>query len=219
MQSQLCTITHQQQPYPDSLQEQEERVNQIVAGRAPSTLILTEHPPTYTIGTSGSAKDILRQQIDGDEIAIFSTGRGGEVTYHGPGQLLCYLIIDLRRERDLHRHIWRLEEMVIRTLADFTIRAERDRRGIGVWVDSLKIAAAGVRCRKWVTWHGIALNINPNLRHFSGIVPCGMRDTPVTSMHHHLRNRACHLATRVEVEQRIQYHANQLFIDLQAEST
>ncbi|MDX8414217.1 MAG: lipoyl(octanoyl) transferase LipB [Mariprofundales bacterium] len=207
----LCVITHPQQPYPESLQEQEETVTALLADQVPPTLILTEHPPTYTIGTSGRSSDILQREVNGESIAVFPTGRGGEVTYHGPGQLLCYLIADLRHDRDLHKHIWRLEEMIIRTLADFAITACRDRRGIGVWVDGLKIAAAGVRCRRWVTWHGIALNINPNLRHFSGIVPCGMRDAPVTSMH-----RCGSDATRGETEQRIQHHANRLFIDLKA---
>jgi len=118
-----------------------------------------------------------------ESIAAYASGRGGEVTYHGPGQLICYVIADLRAEKDLHRHVHRLEEMIILTLADFDISAERNPRGIGVWVEGKKIAAVGVRCRKWITFHGIALNINPNLRHFTGIVPCGMTDAPVTSMH------------------------------------
>ena len=88
----------------------------------------------------------------------------------------------MSKEQDLHQHIWRLEEMIIRTLAELGVDSERDTRGIGVWVNGLKIAAVGVRCRRWVVWHGIALNINPNLNHFKGIVPCGMRDAPVTSL-------------------------------------
>ncbi|MDX8405417.1 MAG: lipoyl(octanoyl) transferase LipB [Mariprofundus sp.] len=175
-------IHHQQQSYPESVAEQEQLVAEVLAGRVPSSLILTEHPPVYTIGTSGSDADVLSRVIDGDRIAVWPTGRGGEVTYHGPGQLVCYVIADLRLHQDLHRHVWRLEEMVIRTLSDFGIAAKRDARGIGVWVDGLKIAAAGVRCRKWITFHGIALNNRPNLKHFSGIVPCGMQDQPVTSM-------------------------------------
>ncbi|TLS77601.1 lipoyl(octanoyl) transferase LipB [Mariprofundus erugo] len=178
----MHVIFHKQQPYPESVAEQEQMVASVLAGSMPSSLILTEHPPTYTIGTSGHSGDILSRSVDGESIAVYPTGRGGEVTYHGPGQLVCYVIADLKREPDLHRHIWRLEEMVIRTLADFGVVAGRDSRGIGVWVDGLKIAAAGVRCRKWVTFHGIALNNTPNLKHFSGIVPCGMQDQPVTSM-------------------------------------
>jgi len=175
-------IRHDRQAYPESIAEQETLVADILAGTAKPGMIFTEHPPLYTIGTSGSEADILQRSIDGESIAVYLTGRGGEVTYHGPGQLVCYVIADLRQDQDLHRHVHRLEEMIIRTLADFDIQAERDPRGIGVWVEGKKIAAVGVRCRKWITFHGIALNINPNLRHFSGIVPCGMSDAPVTSM-------------------------------------
>jgi len=178
----MHVIHHDRQAYPESVAEQEQLVAAVLAGAVPPSLILTEHPPVYTIGTSGSTADVLSRKIDGQSIAVYPTGRGGEVTYHGPGQLVCYVIADLRREPDLHRHVWRLEEMVIRTLADFGIDAARDARGIGVWVDGLKIAAAGVRCRKWITFHGIALNNTPDLKHYSGIVPCGMQDQPVTSM-------------------------------------
>ncbi|MDX8408918.1 MAG: lipoyl(octanoyl) transferase LipB [Mariprofundales bacterium] len=204
--SSLIIVRHHRQPYPESMQEQEQRVSDILANHASPTLILTEHPPTYTIGTSGSEGDILRREIDGEPIAVFATGRGGEVTYHGPGQLICYLLADLRHARDLHRHIWRLEEMVIRTLADIGITAVRNPRGIGVWVNSLKIAAAGVRCRKWVTWHGIALNHQTNLKHFQGIIPCGMHDAPVTSI------QRCGInITRNELESHIIHHAQALF--------
>lgn len=175
-------IRHRQQPYPVSLAEQERIVADIIAGRAPSTLIFTEHSPVYTIGTSGSAGDVLARRIDGEQIEVYETGRGGEVTYHGPGQLVCYVLADIRAAQDLHRHVWRLEEMIIRTLAEFDIVAGRNQRGIGVWVGERKIAAVGVRCRRWVTYHGIALNVQPNLRHFDGIVACGMADRPVTSM-------------------------------------
>lgn len=175
-------IRHQRQDYLQSLAEQEGLVAAVLAGQAEPTLILTEHPPIYTIGSSGTENDVLSRQIDGETIAVYPTGRGGEVTYHGPGQLICYVIADQRDEQDLHKHVWRLEEMVIQTLAEFGIKAGRDKRGIGVWVEGNKIAAVGVRCRKWITWHGIALNINPNLNHFAGIVACGMRDNPVTSM-------------------------------------
>jgi lipoyl(octanoyl) transferase len=202
----LEIIRHTTQAYLDSLAEQEARVANIIAGQATPCIILTEHPPLYTIGTSGSESDILSRNIDGETIAVFDSGRGGEVTYHGPGQLLCYVLVDLRRDPDLHRHVQRLEEMIIRTLADFDIEASRSERGIGVWVGGNKIAAVGVRCRKWITFHGIALNINPNLRHFSGIVACGMTDSPVTSMH-----AEGVPASRVEVEDKLLPHANELF--------
>ncbi|MCF6208596.1 MAG: lipoyl(octanoyl) transferase LipB [Ghiorsea sp.] len=175
-------IHHAQQTYPEAMAEQEALRDGMLAGDEQFKLILTEHPPTYTLGTSGAEQDILSREVDGDTIEVFQTGRGGEVTYHGPGQLLCYVVANLSQEQDLHKHIWRLEEMIIRTLADLGVDSERDTRGIGVWVNGLKIAAAGVRCRRWVVWHGIALNINPNLNHFKGIVPCGMRDAPVTSL-------------------------------------
>ena len=194
-------IRHDRQPYPESIAEQESLVAAILAGTAKPGIIFTEHPPLYSIGTSGAETDVLSREIDGERIDVFPTGRGGEVTYHGPGQLVCYVMADLRQSQDLHQHVHRLEEMIIRTLADFDIVAARNPRGIGVWVDGKKIAAVGVRCRKWVTFHGIALNINPNLCHFSGIVPCGMTDAPVTSMH----ALASH-ADRTNVEQAIQQH-------------
>ena len=202
----LEIIRHAVQAYPDSLAEQEGRGADIIAGRASPCIILTEHPPLYTIGTSGSESDILSRIVDGESISVFESGRGGEVTYHGPGQLVCYVLADLRSDPDLHRHVQRLEEMVIRTLADFGIEACRSKRGIGVWVGGNKIAAVGVRCRKWITFHGIALNIHPNLRHFSGIVACGMTDSPVTSMH----AEGVH-ASRSEVETRVLEHAKALF--------
>jgi len=195
-------IHHQQQDYADSIAEQEALVASILAGDAEPSLIFTEHPPLFSIGTSGSEHDVLRRNIDGETIAIHRSGRGGEVTYHGPGQLICYVMADLRQQQDLHQHVFRLEEMMIRSLAEFGVLAGRDGRGIGVWVEGKKIAAIGVRCRKWITFHGIALNVNPNLNHFAGIVACGMADNPVTSMHQ--------LAVKVErnqVEQAIVRHS------------
>lgn len=188
-------IRHQQQDYPDSIAEQESIVADILDGTAGNTLILTEHPPVYTLGTSAREHDILKREVDGEAIGVFDSGRGGEVTYHGPGQLVCYVIRDLRQRQDLHQHVHELESLIISTLAEFGIQAERNSRGIGVWVGQNKVAAVGVRCRKWITYHGIALNINPNLKHFSGIVPCGMRDAPVTSMWQ-LKSKA----TRAQVE-------------------
>ena len=175
-------IHHPRQAYPDSLDEQEAIVADMLKGKRKNTLIFTEHPPIFTLGTSGNQGDVLQRRIDGESIEVFASGRGGEVTYHGPGQLVCYVLRDLRQHQDLHQHVHELEGMIIQTLAHFGIQALRSPRGIGVWVADKKIAAVGVRCRKWVTFHGIALNINPNLKHFSGIVPCGMRDAPVISM-------------------------------------
>jgi len=198
----MRVIRHDRQTYLESIAEQESLVAAILAGTATSALIFTEHPPLYTIGTSGSEADVLTRNIDGESIAVYPSGRGGEVTYHGPGQLICYVIADLRTEQDLHAHVRRLEDLIIRTLADFNIDAGRNSRGIGVWVEDKKIAAIGVRCRKWITFHGIALNINPDLRHYSGIVPCGMTDTPVTSM-----QALGSTADRNSVEQAIRHHS------------
>jgi len=200
-------VHHKQQDYPESIDEQESIVADILAGKLENTLILTEHPPTYTLGTSAQASDVLMHEINGEPIAVYPTGRGGEVTYHGPGQLICYALIDIQHGKDLHLHVQRLERLIIQTLQDFDIQGVRDSRGIGVWVDGLKVAAVGVRCRKWVTFHGVSLNISPNLQHFSGIVPCGMRDAPVTSMH-----QLGIKATRQEVEKRIAYHANTILL-------
>ncbi len=178
----LEVVRHTLQPYPDSVAEQERMVAERLNGSRGNTLIFTEHPPVYTLGTSASESDVLTRSIDGEMIEVCETGRGGETTYHGPGQLVCYLIADISKEQDLHRHVWRLEEMVICTLAVFGIKAGRNERGIGVWVGDRKVAAVGVRCRKWVTYHGIALNIDPNMKHFDGIVTCGMADRPVVSL-------------------------------------
>ncbi|MDQ6954189.1 MAG: lipoyl(octanoyl) transferase LipB [Mariprofundaceae bacterium] len=200
-------IHHQQQAYPESVREQEAIVADIIAGVSPNTLILTEHPPTYTLGTSAQDSDVLVREINGETMAVYHTGRGGEVTYHGPGQLICYAMVDIQCERDLHKHVRRLEKLMIQTLYDFGIEGVRDSRGIGVWVNGLKIAAVGVRCRKWITFHGVSLNISPNLQHFSGIIPCGMRDTPVTSMH-----QLGVKVTRQQLEERIAHHATVILI-------
>jgi len=199
-------IRHQQQAYPEAMAEQEVLRDAMLAGEGHFRLIFTEHPPIYTLGTSGHDTDILARDIDGETIEVFATGRGGEVTYHGPGQLLCYVVANLAQEQDLHKHIWRLEETIIRTLSSLGVQAGRDKRGIGVWVNGLKIAAAGVRCRKWVVWHGIALNIMPNLKHFSGIVPCGMRDAPVTSL-----EKLGFRVSREEVESLLAQNAKDVF--------
>ncbi len=202
----LRVIRHARQAYPDSIAEQEAEVDLVLSGAVSPCIILTEHPSLFTIGTSGHKDDVLLQDIDGEHVDVFETGRGGEVTYHGPGQLIVYVIADLREDQDLHKHVWRLEEMAIRALADFGVVAGRSGRGIGVWVNGKKIAAIGVRCRKWITYHGIALNIAPNLGYFCGIVPCGMHDAPVTSMQ---RLGVC--ADRPAVEKQLLPHARDLF--------
>lgn len=156
----------------------EARVAAIRAGVAPELVWLVEHPPLYTAGTSAKAGDLL----DGERFPVHQTGRGGQYTYHGPGQRVAYVMVDLhRRGRDLRSYVCNLEQWVISTLARFDIAGERRSGRVGIWVDrgngrEDKIAAIGVRVRHWVTYHGIALNVSPDLSHFEGIVPCGIAD-------------------------------------------
>jgi lipoyl(octanoyl) transferase len=170
--------------YPDALAAMEERVAAIRAGTAPELVWLLEHPPLYTAGTSARIHDLLAPR----RFPVFDAGRGGQYTYHGPGQRVAYVMLDLqRRKPDLRRYIWQLEEWVIRTLAQFNVRGERREGRIGIWVvewggREAKIAAIGVRVRRWVTYHGVAINLDPDLEHFSGIVPCGISGFGVTSL-------------------------------------
>lgn len=148
-------------------------------------VLLLEHPPTLTIGRSGKLDNLLvdKEELAEKGVSLLFTDRGGDITYHGPGQLVVYPIIDLtNRGKDIHRYVNDLEEVVIRTLSDFSIEAGRDEQYVGVWVGNDKIAAIGVRVRRWITMHGLALNVNPNLEHFSLINPCGILDRKVTSI-------------------------------------
>ena len=148
-------------------------------------LLLLEHPPTLTIGKSGRLENILvsANQLRQNGVSLFSTERGGDVTYHGPGQLVAYPIISLtQRGRDVHAYVYDLEEVVISTLKDFSINAERDKSHAGVWIQNEEVAAIGLHIRKWVTMHGFALNVNPDLKNFSLINPCGFSDRQATSM-------------------------------------
>jgi lipoyl(octanoyl) transferase len=171
-------------PYPEAIATMEERVAAIRAGEAGELIWLLEHPPLYTAGTSARAQHLLAPQ----RFPVFEAGRGGQYTYHGPGQRVAYLMLDLqRRKPDLRRYIWQLEEWVIRALAVFNVRGERRPDRIGIWVvkpggQEAKIAAIGVRVRRWVTYHGVAINLDPNLEHFGGIVPCGISSFGVTSL-------------------------------------
>jgi lipoyl(octanoyl) transferase len=173
--------------YAEAIAAMEARVAGIVAGEAPELVWLVEHPPLYTAGTSARPSDLLEP----DRFPVYPSGRGGEYTYHGPGQRVAYVMLDLnRRAPDIRRFVASLEEWVIRTLARFNIRGERREGRIGIWVARPdkgpgredKIAAIGIRIRRWVTFHGIALNVDPVLDHFSGIVPCGIRGHGVTSL-------------------------------------
>ncbi len=167
-------------PYDVALAAMEARVADIVAGRAPELVWLLEHPPLYTAGTSAKATDLIEARFP-----VHQTGRGGQLTYHGPGQRVAYVMLDLRqRGPDVRRYVATLEEWIIRTLSRFNVRGERREDRIGVWVrrpdkgegSEDKIAAIGIRVRHWVTLHGIALNVEPELSHFSGIVPCGVSE-------------------------------------------
>ena len=148
-------------------------------------LLLLEHPPTLTLGKKGDLKNLLvpEAEIRARGVAIVPTDRGGSITWHGPGQLVVYPIVDLtQREMDVHKYVRDLEEVIIRTLADFSISADRDEDHVGVWVGQEKIAAIGVKIRKWVTKHGFAINVNSDLTTFSLINPCGITDKGVTSI-------------------------------------
>ncbi len=176
-------LAPQQVPYDRAITEMEERVAAIAAGALPELIWLLEHPPLYTAGTSAKASDLL----DIDRFPVYQAGRGGQYTYHGPGQLVVYVLLDLnKRGCDVRGHVCRLEEWVIAALATYGIQGERGEGRPGVWVKGggadAKVAAIGVRVRRWVTYHGVAINICPDLSHFSGIVPCGISDAGVTSV-------------------------------------
>jgi len=154
-------------------------------GKISDVLLLLEHPPTITVGKSGTVDNVLipREQLARQGISLFFIDRGGDVTYHGPGQIVGYPIFDLReRGKDLHCYVRNLEEVILRTLRDFSIDAGRDESHPGVWVDGEEIAAIGLNVRRWVSMHGFALNINTNLDHFTFINPCGFSDRRATSM-------------------------------------
>lgn len=171
-------------PYAEVLALQESTVEAIAQGTAKETVLFVEHAPIYTCGTSANPKrDFLAQ----NDIPLIQTGRGGQITYHGPGQRVVYPLIDLKnRGRDLRAYVQNLQNCVIDTLAHFGIEAF-STDDVGVWVNTpkgeAKIAAIGIRVRKWVAFHGLALNIHPNLSHYKGIIPCGIKDKSVTSMH------------------------------------
>ncbi len=178
-------------PYAATLAAMEARVAGIAEGRADEAIWLLEHPPLYTAGTSARAADLTEP----DRFAVHVAGRGGQYTYHGPGQRVVYVMLDLnRRGRDVRLFVQALENWVIGTLAAFNVRGERRAGRVGVWVvrpdragpdgsaAEDKIAAIGVKLRRWVSFHGLSINVEPDLSHFSGIVPCGIKDHGVTSL-------------------------------------
>ncbi|MBO6756206.1 MAG: lipoyl(octanoyl) transferase LipB [Roseibium sp.] len=173
--------------YEDAIAAMDSKVAEIAAGQAPERVWLLEHPPLYTAGTSADDADLIAP----DRFPVYRTGRGGQYTYHGPGQRVAYVMLDLRRRRqDVRAFVAALEAWVINSLWSYHIRGERREDRVGVWVRRPdrgatvedKIAAIGIRVRKWVTFHGISINVEPELTHFSGIVPCGVRNHGVTSL-------------------------------------
>jgi lipoyl(octanoyl) transferase len=178
--------------YEDAVAEMERQAALIAKGKADELVWLVEHPPLYTAGTSAEAKDLLAPA----RFPVHKTGRGGEYTYHGPGQRVVYVMLDLRRRRqDVRAFVSALEQVVIGTLADMNVRGERREDRVGVWVQRPerpalpgglmaedKVAAIGIRLRRWVSFHGFSLNVDPDLEHFTGIVPCGISGYGVTSL-------------------------------------
>ncbi|MEO1563405.1 MAG: lipoyl(octanoyl) transferase LipB [Pseudomonadota bacterium] len=179
-------------PYPDAVTEMEDRVTAILSGTADEAIWLLEHPPLFTAGTSANAQDLL----DPHRFPVFQSARGGEYTYHGPGQRIVYLMLDLnKRGKDVRVFVKQLEHWVIATLAEFNVHGEIREGRVGVWVPRPeqpplpdgtmredKIAAIGIRLRKWVSFHGISINVEPDLSHYTGIVPCGITGHGVTSL-------------------------------------
>jgi len=171
--------------YRETYHLQRKLLQQRFDGEIKDTILLLEHLPTITIGKSGKLENVLvsQAQLAREGVLLFFTDRGGDVTYHGPGQLVAYPIIDLRnRKKDIHQYVHDLEEVVIRTLNDFSIEAHRDESHAGVWVKEEEIAAIGLSIKRWITMHGIALNVNPKLEHFSLINPCGFSTRKATSI-------------------------------------
>jgi lipoyl(octanoyl) transferase len=173
-------VSHAPVPYLEAVAAMEVRVAAIAAGEAPELVWLLEHPTLYTSGTSGKAHDLLDARFP-----LFATGRGGQLTYHGPGQRVVYVMLDLKRRRpDVRAYVASLEEWIIRTLDTFDVHGERREDRVGVWVQRPdkgsgcedKVAALGVRLRRWVSFHGISINVAPDLTHFDAIVPCGVVD-------------------------------------------
>src|SRR6202521_4449438 len=199
-------------PYLEAIAAMERRIADIAAHQAPELIWLLEHPPLYTSGTSGKAADLIDPRFP-----VFETGRGGQLTYHGPGQRVAYVMLDLKRRRpDVRAYVAGLEQWIIRTLAAFNVRGERREDRVGVWVKRPdkgegredKIAAIGVRLKRWVSMHGISINVEPDLAHSEAIVPCGVVDPRygVTSL-----TDLGHLASMAEVDIALRQAFEQVF--------
>ncbi len=181
------TIDWGRSEYQKAREQQEARVAQRIAGECADVLIFTEHEAVFTMGLrAGSENNLVwnEAQLAQAGVQLAKTNRGGDITYHGPGQIVGYPIVSLDRHRDLHAYLRLLEEVLIDSVAKFGLKAERREGKTGIWIGPRKIAAIGVAVRRWITYHGFALNVNVNLNHFGGIIPCGIAasDGTVTSM-------------------------------------
>ena len=181
--------------YPDAVREMEQRVHEIHSDGADDLLWALEHPPIYTAGTSAKEEDLKSPKFP-----VFETGRGGQYTYHGPNQRIYYIILNLKKifqAPDIKKYIWNLEECIVQSLAHFDIMGERREGRVGIWVvcpdgREKKIAAIGVRVRHWIAYHGVSVNLSPDLSHFSEIVPCGISEYGVTSFSDLGKYVSCH---------------------------
>jgi len=175
--------------YNEAFEKQKARVGQRKAGECSDALIFTEHEPVYTMGLRKGADAHLiwkKAALAEQGIEVFKSNRGGDITYHGPGQIVGYPIISLQDRKDLHAYLRDIEEVVIRTLSRFGLQSARREGKTGIWLETRKICAIGVAVRSWVTYHGFALNVDPDMNHFNGIVPCGITDGTVTSLSNEL---------------------------------
>ena len=206
----ICIVKPGLVEYSNACKLQRKLQQKRIEGKIPDVLLLLEHPPTFTIGKSGSLENLLVSvnRLRQKQIGLFSVERGGDVTYHGPGQLVAYPIISLKkRGKDVHQYVHNLEEVMLRTLKDFGIDADRDNSHAGVWVNNEEMAAIGISVRRWVTMHGFALNVDVNLRHFSLINFCGFSDRRATSMARLLG----HAVSMEVVTRRVMAHFSDVF--------
>lgn len=169
--------------YSNAILGMEQRIADIAKGIKPELIWMLEHPPIYTAGTSANPEELLNRE----KFPVHKTGRGGKYTYHGPGQLVCYLMVDLKkRNLDIRQYLNLIEGWIIDTLTEFSIKAFADRENVGIWIEQenqkSKIAAIGIRVRKGITYHGFALNVKPDLSHYQGIIPCGIKENGITSI-------------------------------------
>lgn len=190
----LATIDWGRTRYADAFARQDALVSQRIAGEIGDTLVFTEHEPVFTIGMRGGADAHLvwpAERLAQEGIEVAKTNRGGDITYHGPGQVVGYPILSLETHKDLHAYLRFLEQVLINSLGSLGLAAARREGKTGIWLGKRKIAAIGVAVRRWVTYHGFALNVNADLRHFGGIIPCGISasDGTVTSMSAELQRK------------------------------